>query len=726
MMSGVVVGGPLPTLRMRRAGAVLAGVAAFVFALGCACGSGDPCPEGERPSMGSCLPDGCGEYPFGEFAGGGYVFVQSGSYEDEEDGSEQAPFKALAPAIALSLARADRPLVVVASGTYGERLLLDDHHDGLRIEGVCRRDVQIVSPDDQPTIDLESGAETRVTLTSLQAGNPRGPAVVVGGGHLVLSRFDVTDAVAVGLAAYGGDTRVELSDVTVTRTERHPDVGSGYGIAAGDGAQVTASGVSIAGAAVAGVLVDGSGTALWMSSSTVDGRVGVADLSLQGAGVLVANGAEATLLDTELASPWDVGIAVSGPSTASLTRVTLIGVLPAAEGGVGGGGTGVSASGGAQIEAVDLSVHGASLYGVAATGAGTAVHLDQLRIVDAISAPGGPASSGIGLVATDGAQVDASDALLQGNRVYGAVVSGGGASLTLTDADVLDTEPGEAAGLGGGLLAQGGGSLVAARVTVAGATAVGILVDGSEAVLTDVEVQGTARGLDQSAASGLAIQRASAVEGSEVVVADTQGPGLVVSDATGTCTDCRVSRNAFAGLVVVSGGDLTYTDGRIADTVPDANLSGGVGVLVDGPRSALGLERTVVTGNLNAAVMVVGDAEVSLLSNTLDGGPAERAVWPAGTGVFASGTTAGGLWLGDNDLQNSGGAGLFLDDASATLAGNRWVANAIDVVQQLCGDAPPPVGLDEAGSVELCPAYDRPVELLSFATVYQPLDLAAR
>ena len=156
------------------------------------------------------------------------------------------------------------------------------------------------------------------------------------------------------------------------------------------------------------------------------------------------------------------------------------------------------------------------------------------------------------------------------------------------------------------------------------------------------------------------------------------------------------SRNGYAGLVVAAGGEATFDEGRIAGTVPDANLGGGVGAFVDSAEAASALTLTASTLTDNAvrrAVALSGDGAVTLAANTLAGGPADRTVWPTGTAVFGASTSAAGLWIEDNDLIDSAGAGVFLDGGTATLIRNRYANNAVDIIQQLCApDTEPPDG----------------------------------
>jgi parallel beta-helix repeat protein len=67
-----------------------------------------------------------------------------------------------------------------------------------------------------------------------------------------------------------------------------------------------------------------------------------------------------------------------------------------------------------------------------------------------------------------------------------------------------------------------------------------------------------------------------------------------------------------------------------------------------------------------------------------------------------------GLLLEGNTFSDSTGAGVFLDGASATLTGNTYVGNTVDLVRQACGETEAPEGLDgePISTTELCPNYD--------------------
>lgn len=716
----------------RRLPVTLAGAFAVAVAIGCACGKAPDCPEGEHDRYGTCVPDDCGDYPFGGFAGRDAVFVEARSYADDEDGSQRAPFRTLAPAIALATSRADRPPVVIASGSYPESLTLDDRHDGLLLQGVCQRDVVLSgSGSDAPTLDLEATSASGVQVSSVTVRSDVSAGVVVGGGHLALVDVDVVGGRGAGIAAVGAGATLELSDVSVSGTRTTEDLPSGYGLAVGDGAAVTGFGLTVRDSEVAGIFAEGPATIVWLSDAAVDGN----PLDVEGtvaAGVVVTAGASFTASDLTVTSAWAVGVSIEA-ATADLTRLTIAGTRATdalSDGTLAGAGLAVRT--GAVVDVVDLVITGTELYGVLAADDGSVLALDGAEVRDSAPAPG-VATAGIGLVVSDGATVTASGLSLARNHVYGGVVSGDGASLTLTDSEVVDTAPtddgvGPLGALAGGLGVQDGASLDATGLTVAGCGTIGIFADDASAALHDVAVTDTTRGTFQSVGVGVAAQFGATLAADGLSVERTEGPGLFVSDAVAACVECALTANAFAGAAVVTGGALTLDAPIVVGTTPDATEGGGVGLFVsdsDGPRTTVVVAGGAFRDNAHAGVYVDGDASVSLTGVTLSGGPATRPLWPTGTAVFASGTTIGGLALSGNAITGSDGAGLFVDGGSATLDGDVYSDNAVDVVQQLCRPEDTLVGLEseQLTTIDVCPAYDRPVDAFSLDVVYAPIAL---
>ncbi|MEQ1507095.1 MAG: right-handed parallel beta-helix repeat-containing protein, partial [Myxococcota bacterium] len=492
---------------------------------------------------------------------------------------------------------------------------------------------------------------------------------------------------------------------------------------------VVGAGLTIRRVGVAAALIDGANAVLAGFETDGGGLDPLAsDDDPQPGGVIVTNGGALTLSDAVLLGSWAVGIELSAGSTARLDDVALHGVRagggPAPDGGFG---SGVTVLDGSTLDAIDLTIDGTALYGLAASGVGSAVTVAGGAVSDDAPDPAQD-SAGFGVVADLGATVDLVDVSIARTHLYAVIASGAGTTLVLTDVDATDTQPTAAFAVGGGLLVQEGATAVATRLAVTGSDTVGVLVDASTATFDGLTVVDTRRGPLQSTAVGVAAQAGAVLDATGLDVRRTAGPGLVVSDARVTCGGCALAANAFAGLVVADGGDVGFTGGSIDDTVSDATEGGGVGAYVaSGPyRSALTLDGAALAGNLHAGVYVDGDGDVALTDVTVSGGPVTRAVYPTGTAVYAHGTTIAGLSIADSTIADSDGAGVFLDAASASLSGNRYRANAVDVVQQLCSAATPtPAGLDAepTDAVELCPPLDRPVDGFVFSTVYDPVAL---
>ena len=75
-----------------------------------------------------------------------------------------------------------------------------------------------------------------------------------------------------------------------------------------------------------------------------------------------------------------------------------------------------------------------------------------------------------------------------------------------------------------------------------------------------------------------------------------------------------------------------------------------------------------------------------------------------------------GLLLQDNLLIDSAGAGLFLDQSSATLSGNTYENNGMDLIRQGCGQTDSPEGLEDEplDTLSECGDYDLRLRELSY------------
>jgi hypothetical protein len=114
---------------------------------------------------------------------------------------------------------------------------------------------------------------------------------------------------------------------------------------------------------------------------------------------------------------------------------------------------------------------------------------------------------------------------------------------------------------------------------------------------------------------------------------------------------------------------------------------------------------------------LTGEGSYQVLDSMLTGGQGQllqSGTRVHGNAVYASaGVTAwdgtSGLLLAGCQLVDSAGAAVMLHGASATLDGNTYTGNTVDLIQQSCDGLVAPIGLAEVPSIDLCPAYDHVV-----------------
>jgi hypothetical protein len=260
----------------------------------------------------------------------------------------------------------------------------------------------------------------------------------------------------------------------------------------------------------------------------------------------------------------------------------------------------------------------------------------------------------------------------------------------------------------------------------------------STVTLERVEVLDTHRGTVAYTANGLVSQAGSTVVATQITIRETEGPALYAfTNASLSCTSCTLTDSAFAGAVVQAGGELVIEDTLIEGTVAEPNSGAGLGVFVNSNylasegASTLTLRNSTVRDNDMGAVYIKGAGTYRLAGNTLAGGDGlavDPDLWSHGDAVLVTtGEDIPGAWneeeqvgllLEGNAFSDSAGAGVFLDGASATLSGNTYDGNTVDLVRQACGNTEAPEGLEDEPltTSELCPDYDYPTQDLELTT----------
>ncbi len=585
--------------------------------------------------------------------------------------------------------------VWLASGVYAEPLRLGPEHDDVTLTAGCPGTVELHGGDPAvPVIEVAGdGPLPQVTLDGLTLTGGRN-GVYASAGTVDLRDMVIADAgsgstsllaagvfaafgavvdaqdllvqrsLLAGIAALSEDTRVTVTRAEVSDTVRGPDGFAAAGLRAWPTAQIQGD-VDVDGTDGDGVQVDGAGVIL--SGSHIRESAGY--------GVFVISGGFFFGTGLTLEGNGGTGIAADGasedgtPSNLFLADSTLAGAGATDD----PDNAGILVSGGATLAMEGGSLSSSPTVGLLADGVGTRAVVTGTTIED--TRPDREGNGGYGIGAQNGATVEVSEVQLQRNRTAGVLATDEGTTLTVADTLVANTT----------------------------------------------------RGSTLVAAVGVAAQMGAAVDGAGVEVRGTEGPGLYVVAGSMTCNDCDLVQNAFAGALLTRG-TLALTATRVEGTLPDAELGGGVGVLVTAQFGAPGLllDGVDIGPQPYAALWLDGPGSYEVRDSELSGSTGVDVFGTTvhGNALFATGVGAwdgsSGLNIVDSALTNSAGAAVFLHDAAATLAGTRWSGNGVDVRQQHCVTQPAlsPEQLDGAPVVAICPPAD---QLVDWSVSYQGL-----
>jgi len=521
-------------------------------------------------------------------------------------------------------------------------------------------------------------------------------AELYGGSVLEVHRSSFVANRAAGILSTG--STVVLADSEVRDTEPSVGLGDGYGIDGREGSVLDLSGSLLDGNASQGLILSDSeatlrGVTVRGTREVVAGRPG---RGLQA-------GPDVTLVLEDVLFEANQGYDfVIGEGEATLEGVEFRD-SPQVDRGTEVGG-GIGALDGARLTLRSCVFDGKEGYGIYMESAEADLDGVTVRGTD------GRLDRGFGtaLYLWRGSKASAVDCTFEGNR-HSAV------AILESEADiegmvVRDTESAFESAHAIGVSVVDGGRLDLRSSSIEGSRGYGVIVtDGSEAEVEDVVIDGVARSSDPPLGFGLVSQVESVVHADALVVRGTEGPGLFSYGAsTLSCDECVIEDASFAGAAVSSSG-LYLDRSRIEAASVDSWMGGGVGVYADEAEwfADVVLTRVEVAAQPLAGVYAIaigeiGGSELALwieYSTIAGGGDHPPSFWPYGTAIFVSGPVEpwegaeqAGAYILDNDLVDSSGAALFLDDgASASLRSNSFVGNEVDLVQQRCGPSTPEV-----------------------------------
>ena len=678
-----------------------------------------------------CVPEECGAGRWGDLEVDGDTVCVDFAAPGGGDGSAESPFDIIQDGLDAA-GGAGGGLIAVAAGTYVENLLLTGDHDGVHLAGRCR---ELVVLDGSEGEEDESGIRANGagfgteewTLSGVTVTGAPYSGLLQWYGQLNVASVDLIRNVSAGVTVIGNGSLLFMDDVGVRDSLPESAGTFGRGIEVYSGARLEATSCVVEGNSDIGIGAFDEGTEVVLQG------VEVRDTQLSpaegwGRGINVHGGARLAASSVVVEGNAAVGVFADGEETeVTLQQVEVRDTRPLADGTFG---LGIYVQEGARLEASSCVVEGNAETGVRAFGAGTAVVLRNVEVRDTHPWPDGRIGRGVGVL--DGAYLEVSSCVVEGNADVGIFASGEGTEAVLQGVEVRDTQPRPDGTYGRGISVQEGAVMEAEACVVEGNAEIGIYAAHAETVLWLVEsvISGTVRawGEDSTVAFGLVCQGGANVNASGISVTGTEGPGMfVTSEGRLSCEECTLEGNAFAGSVGWNGF-LELIDAVVTGNASDDELGGGVGIYTSNRwgTSTLILRDSEVTAHPLAAVWLdsgwpFDDNSSSLTGNTLSGGGGQTlspAVQVHGDAVFATGTSAWdgerGLLLESNTFRDSTGAGVFLDGSSAQLLDNTYIGNAVDLWQQGCEGVPLPVGLEEAALVELCPEYDRITAPLEF------------
>ena len=587
-----------------------------------------------------CVPEACGIGPWGNEADAD-LFVAVGARGG--DGSQERPFGSIQEAADV-MGSDGGGVVAIAGGTYVENLAMKVAHDGVVLAGRCAELVTIdASEAEEPGIEVVGGSlEVRgVTVTGgLWGITVRGGTGLGGSATLVLRSGVLEGNREVGLLVLGGGVSVEAVGVTIRETAPNADGDYGRGVDVEVGASFTATDLILEGNHELGLFAWNGGTVVVLTGAVVSDTQPRAD-GTGGRGVEVNGGASLDATGLLLRDNHEVGLSASSPgTTVVLSGAVVRDTQPRADGTRG---QGVEVNDGASLDATDLLLEGNHRFGLFAANPETTVVLSSAVVRNTQSLADGTFGWGVGV--QGGASLDATDLLLESNHEIGLYAVNPGTTVVLSGAVLRDTQSPSDDTFSRGVEVNDGASLVAADLLLVGNHATGLFAanPGTTVALSGAVVRGT-----QPRADG------------------DGGRGVEVNDgASLDATDLLLESNREVGLFASGPGTTVALSGAVVrDTQARADGTGGKGVGLEGGAS-LDATDLLLEGNHSIGLFAADPGTTATLS-----GAVVRDTWPQADGTFGRGVAvqdSASLYATDLLLEGNHEVGLSASKPGTTL-----------------------------------------------------------
>jgi len=490
------------------------------------------------------------------------------------DGSVAAPFAAVDEAVA---AAAPTTVIAVGRGTFTGAVRLSA---GLTLLGACVSETHITTdvPSSLRGAAVVSTRASNVVVRNLRiSGADKGVAFEgdgVTGGRL--EHVLVEGATSAGWVV-GPGAQVTGQNVVVRDTAPASDGLFGHGLAVGPRSDVQAESI---------VFERNRSSAI----AVLEAHVGLVDLAVrdtdsnlldlrQGMALEVLGGANVEVERAALEGNRDRALMVSEPGTTlamsrSVIRGTRSRLSDRSEG------RGLFAFDGAQVELTQVLFGGNRELGLMIADESTTTALADVVVRGTLGRERDDLFGG-GLAAQGGATVTAARTLLSGNLGIGAF-AGSGSTLSLMDATVLDTESEGATGrFGVALQAQGGARVDGARIVVERSRQAALTAAemGTVLTLSDLRVTDTRERAcaatdcpDLGFGDGLISTLDAWIEVSRFVVGGSARAGVVIAGGTMDLHAGEIVGNPIGANVQTPGFDVMRISDGVAFRDNDRNL----------------------------------------------------------------------------------------------------------------------------------------------------------
>ncbi len=389
-----------------------------------------------------------------------------------------------------------------------------------------------------------------------------------------------------------------------------------------------------------GLVVLNAGTSVELDETTIRDTQWVEN-GTTGRGINIQGGASLIARDLLLEDNHDIGLFMSGEgTTVELERATIRSTQPESN---GTGGRGLSLQLGAQITASDLLVEDNHEIGIGAASLGTEIMLDDAVIRN--TRPLADGTGGFGIVLRDSSGLLANNLVIEDCSSTGLLATESSTSVDLQNSTIRNTQPDGNDTGGEGIIVSDGAVLAASGLVLDANHSIGLVaIDAA----TSATLEGSTIAGTRPLSNGVGGRGVSVLQGARVVA-----DGLVLEN------------NQDIGLYAMDmGTSVELINTTVRDTQPSPDGSGGRGISLQSGVEFTGRNLEVLS-NHEVGLFAASPATTVLLEDSVVGRGQLSPDGTGGTGVYiqeGAALTARRLAIEQNQF-----IGLHVEGAGTTV-----------------------------------------------------------